>query len=61
MKNKTVQPIFVVNVSVNHVVFTLTVASLQYYYSVKDISVGGMCICYGHARSCPWDEVTQVS
>ncbi|PIO37467.1 hypothetical protein AB205_0171200, partial [Aquarana catesbeiana] len=30
-----------------------------YYYSLKDISVGGMCICYGHARSCPWDEVAQ--
>ncbi|KAG9479046.1 hypothetical protein GDO78_012615 [Eleutherodactylus coqui] len=31
----------------------------EYYYSIKDISVGGMCICYGHARSCPWDEVTK--
>ncbi|XP_078253630.1 laminin subunit alpha-1 isoform X4 [Rhinoraja longicauda] len=26
----------------------------EYYYSIKDISVGGMCICYGHAASCPW-------
>ncbi|KAG8442156.1 hypothetical protein GDO86_011091 [Hymenochirus boettgeri] len=34
------------------------IVTRRYYYSVKDISVGGMCICYGHARSCPWDEVT---
>ena len=20
-----------------------------------------MCICYGHASSCPWDEATKVS
>lgn len=33
---------------------------LQYYYSVKDISVGGMCICFGHARACPLDPVTNV-
>ncbi|MGH0134036.1 UNVERIFIED_CONTAM: hypothetical protein FKN15_022884 [Acipenser sinensis] len=33
----------------------------KYYYSIKDISVGGMCICYGHAQSCPWDETTKVS
>lgn len=32
----------------------------QYYYSVKDISVGGMCICYGHARACPLDPATNV-
>lgn len=32
----------------------------QYYYSIKDISVGGMCICYGHAQSCPLDPVTKV-
>uniref|UniRef100_A0A8C5TNH5 Laminin subunit alpha 1 n=1 Tax=Malurus cyaneus samueli TaxID=2593467 RepID=A0A8C5TNH5_9PASS len=31
----------------------------RYYYSIKDISVGGMCICYGHARSCPLDEITK--
>lgn len=35
--------------------------SLQYYYSVKDISVGGMCICHGHARSCPLDPLTEVT
>lgn len=33
----------------------------QYYYSIKDISVGGMCICYGHAQSCPLDLVTKVT
>ncbi|KAM7125254.1 laminin subunit alpha-1 isoform 2-T3 [Molossus nigricans] len=35
------------------------IVTRRYYYSVKDISVGGMCICYGHARSCPWDETTK--
>ena len=24
----------------------------QYFYSLKDISVGGLCICYGHAKWC---------
>lgn len=38
-----------------HLVFS------QYYYSIKDISVGGMCICYGHAESCPLDPVTKVT
>ncbi|KAJ7400530.1 hypothetical protein BTVI_104660 [Pitangus sulphuratus] len=37
------------------------IVTRRYYYSIKDISVGGMCICYGHARSCPLDEVTKVS
>ncbi|MBN3307029.1 LAMA1 protein, partial [Amia calva] len=35
------------------------IVTRRYYYSIKDISVGGMCICYGHAQSCPWDEVTK--
>uniref|UniRef100_A0A3P8WGE8 Laminin subunit alpha-1 n=1 Tax=Cynoglossus semilaevis TaxID=244447 RepID=A0A3P8WGE8_CYNSE len=35
------------------------IVSRRYYYSVKDISVGGMCICYGHAKSCPLDPVTK--
>ncbi|XP_019743054.1 laminin subunit alpha-1 [Hippocampus comes] len=35
------------------------IVTRRYYYSVKDISVGGMCICYGHARSCPLDPVTK--
>ncbi|XP_048757989.2 laminin subunit alpha-2-like isoform X2 [Ostrea edulis] len=24
----------------------------RYFYSIKDISIGGQCICYGHASSC---------
>ncbi|KAK6178652.1 hypothetical protein SNE40_011180 [Patella caerulea] len=24
----------------------------RYFYSIKDISIGGQCICYGHARLC---------
>ncbi|XP_060099959.1 laminin subunit alpha-1 [Heteronotia binoei] len=35
------------------------IVTRRYYYSIKDISVGGMCICYGHARSCPLDKVTK--
>nr|XP_036864248.1 laminin subunit alpha-1 isoform X1 [Manis javanica] len=35
------------------------IVSRRYYYSIKDISVGGMCVCYGHASSCPWDETTK--
>uniref|UniRef100_A0A8C3CQ85 Laminin subunit alpha-1 n=1 Tax=Cairina moschata TaxID=8855 RepID=A0A8C3CQ85_CAIMO len=35
------------------------IVTRRYYYSIKDISVGGMCICYGHARSCPLDEITK--
>uniref|UniRef100_A0A671ETU2 Basement membrane-specific heparan sulfate proteoglycan core protein n=1 Tax=Rhinolophus ferrumequinum TaxID=59479 RepID=A0A671ETU2_RHIFE len=35
------------------------IVTRRYYYSIKDISVGGMCICYGHASSCPWDESTK--
>ncbi|XP_067402830.1 laminin subunit alpha-2 isoform X3 [Emydura macquarii macquarii] len=37
------------------------IVTRRYYYSVKDISVGGMCICYGHARACPWDPATNRS
>ncbi|XP_039610736.1 laminin subunit alpha-1 [Polypterus senegalus] len=35
------------------------IVTRRYFYSIKDISVGGMCICYGHAQSCPWDEATK--
>ncbi|XP_031733781.1 laminin subunit alpha-1-like [Anarrhichthys ocellatus] len=35
------------------------IVTRRYYYSIKDISVGGMCICYGHAQSCPLDQVTK--
>uniref|UniRef100_A0A3B4U3K0 Laminin, alpha 1 n=1 Tax=Seriola dumerili TaxID=41447 RepID=A0A3B4U3K0_SERDU len=37
------------------------IVTRRYYYSIKDISVGGMCICYGHAQSCPLDPVTKVA
>lgn len=26
--------------------------SFQYYYSIKDISIGGRCVCNGHANTC---------
>ncbi|XP_068198951.1 laminin subunit alpha-2 isoform X1 [Antennarius striatus] len=35
------------------------IVTRRYYYSIKDISVGGMCICYGHAKACPLDAATQ--
>ncbi|XP_071074759.1 laminin subunit alpha-2 [Dasypus novemcinctus] len=37
------------------------IVTRRYYYSVKDISVGGMCICYGHASACPLDPATNKS
>ncbi|XP_061694545.1 laminin subunit alpha-3 isoform X3 [Syngnathoides biaculeatus] len=24
----------------------------RYYYSIKDVSIGGRCVCHGHARAC---------
>lgn len=33
----------------------------RYFYAIKDISIGGQCICYGHAESCPPDPVTGVN
>ncbi len=35
--------------------------SFQYFYSIKDISIGGQCICFGYARLCPVDPRTGVS
>ncbi|XP_062292940.1 laminin subunit alpha-2 [Scomber scombrus] len=35
------------------------IVTRRYYYSIKDISVGGMCICYGHAKACPLDAFTK--
>ncbi|XP_028295898.1 laminin subunit alpha-2 isoform X3 [Gouania willdenowi] len=35
------------------------IVTRRYYYSIKDISVGGMCICYGHAKACPLDSLTK--
>ncbi|XP_039180622.1 laminin subunit alpha-2 isoform X7 [Crotalus tigris] len=37
------------------------IVTRRYYYSVKDISVGGMCICFGHAKSCPLNPATNRS
>ncbi|KAK3522512.1 hypothetical protein QTP86_017080, partial [Hemibagrus guttatus] len=37
------------------------IVSRRYYYSIKDISVGGMCICYGHAKACPLNTLTKVN
>lgn len=31
---------------------TLNGLPLQYYYSIKDISIGGRCVCHGHADVC---------
>uniref|UniRef100_I3JEL5 Laminin subunit alpha-2 n=1 Tax=Oreochromis niloticus TaxID=8128 RepID=I3JEL5_ORENI len=35
------------------------IVTRRYYYTIKDISVGGMCICFGHAKACPLDSVTK--
>uniref|UniRef100_A0A8C3EBE2 Laminin subunit alpha-2 n=1 Tax=Corvus moneduloides TaxID=1196302 RepID=A0A8C3EBE2_CORMO len=35
------------------------IVTRRYYYSIKDISVGGMCICSGHAKACPLDPELQ--
>lgn len=35
--------------------------TMRYFYAIMDISIGGQCICYGHAESCPSDPVTGVS
>ncbi|KAM4601168.1 laminin subunit alpha-2 [Polymixia lowei] len=35
------------------------IVTRRYYYSIKDISVGGMCICYGHAKACPLNHTTK--
>uniref|UniRef100_A0A669EDF2 Laminin subunit alpha-2 n=1 Tax=Oreochromis niloticus TaxID=8128 RepID=A0A669EDF2_ORENI len=37
------------------------IVTRRYYYTIKDISVGGMCICFGHAKACPLDSVTKFS
>lgn len=30
----------------------------RYFYSIKDISVGGQCVCFGHARDCFIDSTS---
>ncbi|KAF8367906.1 lam-3 [Pristionchus pacificus] len=32
--------------------------TMRYFYSISDVSIGGQCICYGHAESCPPDPIT---
>ncbi|XP_014379474.1 laminin subunit alpha-3-like [Alligator sinensis] len=32
----------------------------RYYYSIKDISVGGQCVCYGHAEECDAKNVENL-
>lgn len=31
----------------------------RYFYSIKDISIGGRCVCNGHAESCDKADTTQ--
>ncbi len=33
----------------------------QYYYSIRDLTIGGQCPCNGHAEHCPVDQATMVS
>ena len=33
------------------------VSFFQYFYSIKDISVGGRCVCNGHADTCVPDPL----
>uniref|UniRef100_A0A4W3IE40 Basement membrane-specific heparan sulfate proteoglycan core protein n=1 Tax=Callorhinchus milii TaxID=7868 RepID=A0A4W3IE40_CALMI len=37
------------------------IVTRRYYYSLKDISIGGLCICYGHAKDCPVDLDSKFS
>lgn len=32
----------------------------RYFYSIKDISIGGHCVCFGHANECVFDKHVQV-
>ncbi len=32
----------------------------QYFYSLRDIAIGGQCPCNGHASECPVDYSTMV-
>ncbi|KAM7379371.1 hypothetical protein PAMP_004929 [Pampus punctatissimus] len=33
----------------------------RYYYSIKDISVGGRCVCHGHAQMCGGDRIQDTN
>ncbi|XP_065339678.1 laminin subunit alpha lam-3 [Cloeon dipterum] len=35
-----------------------TTSSQKYFYSIKDISIGGQCVCHGHATECPQNKST---
>ncbi|XP_053314949.1 laminin subunit alpha-2 isoform X2 [Spea bombifrons] len=37
------------------------IVTRRYFYSIKDISVGGRCVCYGHASTCPLNPATNKS
>ncbi|XP_054719082.1 laminin subunit alpha-1-like [Uloborus diversus] len=32
----------------------------RYFYSIKDVSIGGQCVCYGHAKHCPLNAETKL-
>ena len=34
---------------------------LQYFYSIKDISVGGICMCNGHADECVQSDQQDIT
>ena len=36
-------------------------SSFQYFYSIKDISIGGRCLCNGHAAACDVPHPTDPS
>lgn len=33
----------------------------RYFYSIRDITVGGQCPCNGHANECPVNQISNVS
>lgn len=33
-------------------IYAISFGFLQYFYSIKDISIGGRCMCNGHADTC---------
>lgn len=37
---------------------TVLMPWVQYYYSIKDISIGGRCVCHGHADVCDAKDPT---
>ena len=44
--------LFTLNFTVSVWKFHTLHSCLQYFYSIKDISVGGICMCNGHADAC---------